>query len=91
MRVGEGSKVEEISYFISAKGAQFNAGLGQRPRIRGNQSNAPALKARFTSESFHFIIDAMPQSLSKVIVHIIFSTKDREPWLGSDVGPRMHA
>jgi REP-associated tyrosine transposase len=33
----------------------------------------------------------MPQSLSKVIVHIIFSTKDREPWLGSDVGPRMHA
>src|SRR5215467_6106824 len=33
----------------------------------------------------------MPQSLSKVIVHIIFSTKDREPWLGSDVRPRMHA
>ena len=33
----------------------------------------------------------MPQSLSRVIVHIIFSTKDREPWLGSDVRPRMHA
>ena len=33
----------------------------------------------------------MAQSLSKVIVHIIFSTKDREPWLGSDVRPRMHA
>ena len=33
----------------------------------------------------------MPQSLSKVIVHIIFSTKDREPWLDSDVRPRMHA
>jgi putative transposase len=33
----------------------------------------------------------MPQSLSKVIVHIIFSTKDREPWLGSDIRPRMHA
>ena len=33
----------------------------------------------------------MPQSLSKVIVHIIFSTKDREPWLGSEVRPRMHA
>ena len=33
----------------------------------------------------------MPQSLSKVILHIIFSTKDREPWLGSDVRPRMHA
>ena len=33
----------------------------------------------------------MPQSLSKVIVHIIFSTKDRESWLGLDVRPRMHA
>ena len=33
----------------------------------------------------------MPQSLSKVILHIIFSTKDREPWLDSDVRPRMHA
>jgi putative transposase len=33
----------------------------------------------------------MPQSLSKIILHIIFSTKDREPWLDSDVRPRMHA
>ena len=33
----------------------------------------------------------MPQSLSKVIVHIIFSTKGREPWLDSSVRPRMHA
>jgi putative transposase len=34
---------------------------------------------------------AMPQSLSKVIIHIIFSTKDREAWLDRDVRPRMHA
>ena len=33
----------------------------------------------------------MPQSLSKVIVHIVFSTKNREPWLDSNVRPRMHA
>jgi putative transposase len=33
----------------------------------------------------------MPQSLSKVILHIIFSTKNREPWLESKVRPRMHA
>ena len=33
----------------------------------------------------------MPQSLSKVIVHIIFSTKDRESWLGLDLRPLMHA
>jgi len=33
----------------------------------------------------------MPQSLSKVILHIIFSTKNREPWLEANVRPRMHA
>jgi REP element-mobilizing transposase RayT len=33
----------------------------------------------------------MPQSLSKVIIHIIFSTRDRDPWLDRDVRPRMHA
>jgi len=33
----------------------------------------------------------MPQSLSKVILHIIFSTKNREPWLDSDTRPGMHA
>ena len=33
----------------------------------------------------------MPQSLSKVILHIVFSTKDREPWLTTEVRPRMHA
>jgi putative transposase len=33
----------------------------------------------------------MPQSLSKLIIHIIFSTKDREAWLDRDVRPRMHA
>ena len=33
----------------------------------------------------------MPQSLSNVIIHIIFSTKDREPWLDRDVRSRMHA
>jgi REP element-mobilizing transposase RayT len=33
----------------------------------------------------------MPQSVSKVIVHIIFSTKTREPWLDATVRSRMHA
>jgi REP element-mobilizing transposase RayT len=33
----------------------------------------------------------MPQSLSKVIIHIIFSTKNREPWLDSSIRPRMRA
>lgn len=37
------------------------------------------------------MIGVMPQSLSKVLIHIILSTKDREPFLDSDVRPRMHA
>jgi putative transposase len=32
----------------------------------------------------------MLQSLSKVIVHIVFSTKDRVAWLDRDVRPRIH-
>ncbi|MGI8437922.1 MAG: IS200/IS605 family transposase [Chthoniobacterales bacterium] len=33
----------------------------------------------------------MPQSLSHVVVHLIFSTKDREPFLDAEVRPRLHA
>jgi putative transposase len=33
----------------------------------------------------------MPQSLSQVIVHIVFSTKDRRPWLDPEIRPRMHS
>ena len=33
----------------------------------------------------------MPQSLSQVFIHIVFSTKNRQPWLGPEVRPRMHA
>jgi REP element-mobilizing transposase RayT len=52
---------------------------------------APTLKARFTSHTSSIIICTVPQSLSKVILHIIFSTKDRQPWLDPEVRPRMHA
>jgi REP element-mobilizing transposase RayT len=33
----------------------------------------------------------MPQSLSKVFIHIVFSTKDRQPLLDPEIRPRMHA
>jgi putative transposase len=33
----------------------------------------------------------MPQSLSNVLLHTIFSTKNREPWLDAEVRSRMHA
>jgi len=32
----------------------------------------------------------MPQSLSQVILHIVFSTKDRRPWLDPPIRPRLH-
>src|SRR4029077_6191867 len=33
----------------------------------------------------------MPQSLSQVIIHIVFSTKNRHPWLDVAIRSRMHA
>jgi putative transposase len=33
----------------------------------------------------------MPQSLSQVILHIVFSTKDRRPWLDPAIRLRLHA
>jgi REP element-mobilizing transposase RayT len=33
----------------------------------------------------------MPQSLSLVIVHVIFSTKERRPFLDPDTRPKLHA
>ena len=33
----------------------------------------------------------MPQSHSQVIVHLIFSTRNRAPLLGADLRPRLHA
>jgi len=36
-------------------------------------------------------IDAMPQSLSQILVHAVFSTKAREPMVSSSMRPRLHA
>ena len=63
--------------------------LGQRPRFSSDKftSAESAIHLRIFFSDY----STMPQSLSKVIIHIIFSTKDREPWLDRDVRPRMHA
>jgi putative transposase len=34
---------------------------------------------------------SVPQSLSKVILHVVFSTKNREPWIDAAVRSRVHA
>lgn len=33
----------------------------------------------------------MPQSLSRVLVHLVFSTKNREPLITAEIQPRLHA
>ena len=33
----------------------------------------------------------MPQSLARILVHLVFSTKDREPWLTPALRPSLHA
>ena len=33
----------------------------------------------------------MPQSLARVLVHLVFSTKDRAPIIGDEIRPDLHA
>ncbi len=33
----------------------------------------------------------MPQSLAQILVHLIFSTKNREAWLADDIRDELHA
>ena len=33
----------------------------------------------------------MPQSLANILVHLIFSTKHREPWIHDDIRPNLNA
>ncbi len=33
----------------------------------------------------------MAQSLSFNLVHAVWSTKERRPWIGEEIGPRLHA
>ena len=33
----------------------------------------------------------MAQSLSKILLHLVFSTKNREPWISPEVRPALHA
>jgi REP element-mobilizing transposase RayT len=33
----------------------------------------------------------MPQSLSSILIHVVFSTKNREPWIRDRIEPELHA
>ncbi len=34
--------------------------------------------------------DKMPQSLSRILVHLLFSTKNREPYLTQEIRSELH-
>lgn len=38
-----------------------------------------------------FIFGRVPQSLASVLIHLIFSTKNREPWLIDSIRDELHA
>jgi len=75
---------------LAPKAQHSSWAWGNAPGFAGSQRDErwkrDSLSARF-DPSFA----ACPQSLSKVILHVIFSTRNREPWLDSDVRPRVHA
>jgi REP element-mobilizing transposase RayT len=33
----------------------------------------------------------MPQSLARILLHVVFSTKNREPWLTDSIRPQVFA
>jgi putative transposase len=49
--------------------------------------------AKFGVERFAvtFRIAAMSQSLARVLVHVVFSTRDRRPWITDVIRLKMHA
>lgn len=67
---------------------------GLRPSDWGDRkwfASPGALPQAGINRAFGPIITAMPQSLSLVIVHVIFSTKDRRGLLNATVRPNLHA
>jgi REP-associated tyrosine transposase len=73
---------------LSANGALIISAWGEAPGYfeSKNRSAESAIHLQLLFSDYV----QMSQSLSKVIIHIIFSTKDREGWLDGDVRPRMH-
>ena len=61
------------------------AAAGQRPR------NAGEIHFVSPESTIQLRTAPMPQSLSKVVIHVIFSTRDRYPWLDGNARSRMHA
>lgn len=54
-------------------------------------SRFPQHTTRCTHEMYHSCDRAMPQSLTKIIVHIVFATKNRIPFIYREVRPALFA
>jgi hypothetical protein len=65
-----------LDCFRSAKGAKCES-LGQRPRTGVSSLNTSAESAKSKESE----TKDMPQSLSSILIHLIFSTKHREPFI----------
>jgi putative transposase len=67
---------------LSPNGARHTS-PGQRPGY--NDATRPSPKgARHKGVQ-------MPQSLSKILLHVVYSTKNREPWIDGNIRAALHA
>src|ERR1051326_6759694 len=80
---------------VRCNGLRCNRRLtsGQRPASYQPRATPWVHHHKFLlqAEGLRHIVRRMPQSLSQVILHIVFSTKDRRPFLDPSIRPRMHA
>src|SRR6185436_13695318 len=89
-RCGYMSLVESVR--VSAPTARLHTSLGQRPRKSvPNNSEGPTARPNLATMINNCRPLTMPQSLSLVVIHVIFSTKERVPHLDEAVRPRLHA
>ncbi|MDA3800107.1 MAG: IS200/IS605 family transposase [Kiritimatiellae bacterium] len=60
----------------------------EKPRVNDQRECNPRITTNNRALKGH--IKKMPQSLSKIIVHIVFSTKHRDPVLNNELMHRVH-
>ena len=68
-----------------------NDGSSRWPSKQLSDHEPGALHQAGINRAFGPEFNTMPQSLSLVIVHVIFSTKERRPFLDKDTRPKLHA
>ena len=86
------SATSGFRYVYQLESRSAEGGFRQRPR-RGPTAawgNAPG-SHRQTRQGLKARPIPMPQSLDDVLLHLVFSTRDRFPCLGASVRPALHA